>query len=86
MSNLSQQPIIINLKQKSDAEKYQLAQKLGTVKGFYQYYFDMLPVIQNQTKTFEAVNLLHYKIFGEEKYSSYDSFRQRMLHHLKKQK
>ena len=65
------------------AEKLALAQKLGTTKGFFQYYFDMLPYFQTQTGCFNDINLLHNKIFKEDKYSDYDSFRKQMVRYLK---
>ena len=84
MDNTSKTPDFLKLEQQTDAKKYILAQKLGTRKGFFLFYFDQLPKFNTQTDCFNAVNMLHYEIFGEEKYSSYDSFRRRVLEILKK--
>lgn len=77
-------PIISNFSNQTEAQKYVLAQKLGTTKGFYLYYFQMLSKFKTQTDCFNAVNLLHYKIFNEYKYEDYNSFRNVLKYHLQK--
>lgn len=69
--------------QKQFQKKFLLAQKLGTIKGFYKYYFDHLPKHKTQTDCFNAINLLHYNIFNEYKYEDYNSFRGALNYHLK---
>lgn len=68
------------------SQKFILAQKLGTVKGFYMFYFDKLPYYSTQTDCFNALNLLHYNIFNEYKYEDYNSFRRSLKYHLNKNK
>jgi len=75
-----------NFNQLTHAQKYVLAQKLGTAKGFYLYYFELLPHFTTQTDCFNAVNLLHYKIFDQYKYEDYNSFRNALRYHLQKNK
>lgn len=75
-----------NFNQLSSAQRYVLAQKLGTVTGFYLYYFEQLKHFRTQTECFNAINLLHYKIFKENKYEDYDSFRRALKYHLQKNK
>jgi hypothetical protein len=84
MAKRPQPDLIIDISEKTPSEKYQLACKLGTVKGFYLYYYELLPEIGSQLVTFNAVNHLHYQIFNEYKYSDYDSFRKALVYHLKK--
>lgn len=79
-----QHKLIANFSNLTQGEKYILAQKLGTSKGFYLYYFEQLKHFQNQTKCFNTINLLHHKIFGEYKYTDYDSFRNVLKYQLKK--
>jgi len=84
---MDHQPVlIVNFKQLTDSQKYQLAQQLGTVKGFYTYYFNQLPNFNTQSNCFNAVNLLHFKIFNTYKYEDYNSFRRALTYHLQKNK
>lgn len=64
-------------------QKYNLAVQLGTVQGFYQYYFDSLPSHKNQTETFNNANDLYYSIFKQYKFTDADSFRNALKRHLK---
>jgi hypothetical protein len=83
----SLQPIIVNFKTATAAQRYVLAQKLGTSKGFYETYFKMLPVFKTavgpQKKCFDLLNELHHKIFNEYRYSDYNSFRKALAYHHK---
>ncbi|WP_370214780.1 hypothetical protein [Mesoflavibacter profundi] len=67
-------------------QKYQLAIKLGTTAGFYQYYFDSLPNHKNQIETFNNANDLYYSIYKQYKYTGYDSFRNALNYYLKNNK
>ena len=84
------QPLIINFESITNAQRYTLARKLGTAKGFYEIYFKMLPVFKHapgpQKKCFDRLNLLHFKIFEEYKYSDYNSFRIALSYHHKKRR
>lgn len=77
-------PGLANFTNLTEGQKYVLAQKLGTAKGFYLYYFEQLKHFKTQTECFNAVNLLHFKIFNEYKYTEYNSFRHALQYHLKK--
>ena len=54
----------------------QLMKKLGTREGFYQYYFEQLPLHRTQTECFNHCNDTYFELYGEYKYESYNSFRQ----------
>jgi hypothetical protein len=61
-------------RQQIEAMVLPLAQKLGTRNGFFEYWFQILPRCKTQKAAFDFANLLHLKIFKEEKYISFDSF------------
>ena len=72
------------MKQKTNAEIYEkeiksrlfgLTRQLATKQGFFSYYYKILPKCKTQEAAFDIVNLLHYLLFDEYKYSSYNSFR-----------
>lgn len=67
-----------NYEKKQLAEKFKLAQQIGTTAGFYMYFFDTLGTGEFETRKecFHNVNDLHLHVFGQEKYSDYNSFRQ----------
>lgn len=72
--------------QQIEAKILPLAQKLGTKQGFFEYWFQILPKCKSNKAAFDITNLLHLKIFKEEKYTSYDSFvkaKNRYLNNLK---
>ena len=70
-------------KNKIEAMVLPLAQKLGTRNGFFEYWFAILPKCKTQKAAFDIANLLHLKIFNEEKYTSYDSFHKQKNRYLK---
>jgi hypothetical protein len=57
-----------------------LYRQLGTRSGFFQYYFKQLdnPKYRTYVECFNAVNDLHFELFGEYRYESYDSFRKQV--------
>lgn len=57
-------------------KKLELMQKLSTTNGFYQYYFSKLNDFKFNYECFAEVNNLYYSLFGVERYTSWDSFRQ----------
>jgi len=61
-----------------------IAQKLGTRQGFFEYWFKILPKCKSHQDAFDLVNLMHLKIFKEEKYSSFTSFKVQKSRYLKK--
>jgi hypothetical protein len=69
--------------QKIEAMILPIAQKLGTSEGFFLYWFQILPKCKNQKAAFDLANLLHFKIFKKEKYSSFDSFRKQRDSYIK---
>lgn len=75
-----------NYQKKLLQQQFILAQQIGTVKGFYIYYFDTLPNFKTQKQCFDNVNELFVQIFGEEKYTDYNSFRISLNYHLKNKK
>jgi len=83
---MKKQQVFPDIKTLSPTEQNELMRKLYSRKTFFLFYFDMLPNFKTQTECFDAVNLLHYNLFGEEKYSSYDSFRRRITDLLNKKK
>ena len=64
------------------SEKLALAQKLGTTKGFYSFYFNHLSKFNTQIECFDHCNELFYQIFQEYKYRNYDSFRKGINHNF----
>ncbi len=54
--------------------QYQLARTIGTREGFFQRYFKLLPDARTKFEAFEQVNREYEEIFGEEKYSDFQSF------------
>lgn len=70
-------------KQYIEAQVLPLAQKLGTRQGFFEYWFKILPRCKSQKSAFDIVNLLHLKIFKEEKYNSFTSFYKQKNSYLK---
>jgi len=87
MSNHEKQlKLARNYETKQANEKLQLAKKLGTRIGFFEFYFNNLPNFKTQTDCFYAVNELHFSIFSEYKYSDYNSFRKQVTTYLKPKK
>ncbi len=56
------------------SEVYEIAKKLGSRKGFFDYYFSILKNCETCRQAFELVNEMAWLIFGEYRYSSYTSF------------
>lgn len=64
-------------------EDAKIMRQLATPKGFYNYWFSQLPNFKTRLDCFNHVNDLYLTYFGEEKYSTYDTF---MSTHRKKNK
>jgi hypothetical protein len=58
-----------------EAKVLPIAQKLGTRNGFFEYWFNILPKCKSHKAAFDITNLLYFKIFKEDKYHSYASFK-----------
>ena len=56
-----------------------LMKQLVTRKGFYSFYFSKLPNYQTAQQCFENVNYLYHSLFGEKRFSTYDSFKSNIL-------
>lgn len=78
----------LELAQKHEIEqlqkKLELMKKLSTTNGFYQYYFSKLKDFPFNYECFAHVNDLYYNLFGVERYTSFDSFRNSLKNNLKK--
>lgn len=61
-----------------------LLKSLGTAIGFYKFFFDNLPNHKTYIECFNYVNDLHFDLFGEYRYSCFDSFKQNRLYKNKK--
>ncbi|CAL2077703.1 hypothetical protein [Tenacibaculum sp. 190524A02b] len=53
---------------------YDLAKKIGTRNGFFEYYFKIVLRCNSQKQAFELVNQIHYLIYDEFRYNCYHSF------------
>lgn len=51
-----------------------LHRKVGTNNGFFEIYFMELPRHSSRIDAFNYVNDLHFQLFGEVRYASYNSF------------
>lgn len=49
--------------------------KIATHKGFFDYFFELLPKFKTLYECFEYVNNLYQNFFGEYKYNSFQQFR-----------
>ena len=57
--------------------------KLGNTQKFFEYYVTELPKNRTNVAAFHVVNDLYFDLFGEYRYSSYDSFRRVYARYLK---
>lgn len=72
----------IQLQIKEMRIKVELMRSLATRSGFFKHYFKELgrkenntPVHRTNVECFNHVNDTYFELFGEEKYSNYNSFR-----------
>lgn len=72
----------------AQAEKYrqqtEMMRKIHNPQGFYDYYFAQLPLHRTNVECFNAVNDLYFELFGDYKYSSYNSFQRRLTEIINK--
>lgn len=61
-----------------------LMRQLASPLGFYEYFFKQLPNHRTQIECFNAVNELYFDIFGDYRYSNYNSFRYSLIYRKKK--
>lgn len=73
---LTQQDIINLAQEEKYRAQVEIIRKIATARGFYEYFFSLLPDPRFRTRNevFEYVNTTYYELFGEYKYSSYQSF------------
>lgn len=76
MKIITQHEIAILAQEEKYREQVEIIRKIATAKGFYYYYFSLLsnPEFRTRTEVFEYVNNLYFELFGEYRYSSYQSF------------
>jgi len=77
------------LKELHDENK--LMRTLGTRDGFFKYFFKQLGIridgkLKHRTdyECFNAINEKYYDLYGEYRYSSYNSFRRSYRHFIKR--
>lgn len=56
-------------------EENAIIHKIATHKGFFEYYFELLPKFKTFHECFEYVNNLYQNFFGEYKYNSFQHFK-----------
>lgn len=49
--------------------------ELNSIEGFEKRYFEYLEICRTASEAFKKANDDYFRIFGHDKYSSYDSFR-----------
>lgn len=76
--------IVKDLSNLSIEDRFNYMTKLGKSNGFFQLYFDCLSQFPTQIETFNYVNDLYFELWGEYKYSYYDSFRNSLRLYLSK--
>jgi hypothetical protein len=81
---MNQKQIAENYEKDINAQLSHLMKQLATPAAFLKYYFRILPKCKSQKAAFDIVNLLYLLVFDEEKYASYNSFRQVKNSHFKK--
>lgn len=64
-------------------QEYELARKIGTRAGFFDYYFKKLKTARTQIEAFNEVNDKYFEIFGEYKYGGWSSFRNQIARYYK---
>lgn len=59
--------------------------EISSFKGFYNRFFCHLKESKTNDEAFEKTNNEYYELFGVFRYSDYQSFKQIVRYHLKKQ-
>ena len=62
---------------------FDIAKRLGTTRGFVEYYFNVLGRFKTQKGAFDLCNELYFMLFGEYRYSDYGSFRYMLKNRIK---
>ena len=65
---------------------YNFARDIATQSGFFSHYFNvMLPKYDTRIEAFNTLNKEYSRLFGDEKYTDYNSFRSSLKLWLNKQ-
>ena len=62
---------------------FDIAKRLGTTRGFVEYYFNVLGRFKTQKAAFDLCNELYFMLFGEYRYSDFRSFRKSQNKYVK---
>lgn len=81
---MSKQELEILAQEEKYRQQVNLMRQLYSAAGFFKYYFEQLPKHPTQIEAFNYVNDLHLDLFGQYRYSDYDSFRQALGYHKRK--
>lgn len=71
---LTQQEIAALAQEEKNRPLVEMYQKLSTGKRFFDYWFEQLPLYPTQVECYRAVNDLYFELYGEYKYSCWESF------------
>lgn len=84
MTFLTQQEIALQAQMQKYQVENELMRKIGTARGFFDYYFSILPQHKTQIEAFNFANDIYFELFGEYRYSSHSSFLNSLKIQLKK--
>lgn len=59
-------------------KKVERMREIGTINGFYQAYYKLLPKTKTYVEAFNQLNDEYFELFGVYRYSSYNTFRKRL--------
>jgi hypothetical protein len=74
---MSTKNITVNKSYEELLLEVKIMRKLATKQGFFKYYFEQLKYqdkYKSNKEAFEAVNDLYFSLFGQYRYSSWQSF------------
>jgi hypothetical protein len=88
MPDQEKEPIEIMLQRKVSElqQQTEIMRQLGTMDGFFQAFYNLLKNNASRThpEAFNLVNDQYFEIWGEYRYSDYESFRRAKYYHYKK--
>ncbi|RZJ33733.1 MAG: hypothetical protein EOO51_12640 [Flavobacterium sp.] len=76
----------LNLRLEKLEKQNQLMRQLSTRDGFYAKYFEEIPKAKTNEEAFNTLNDLYFELFGEYRYSDFDSFKTVTNRNYKKNK
>lgn len=74
MDIITQQDIANLAQEEKYRAQVEVMRKIATATGFYEYFFSVLSIFPTRSEAFNYVNDLYYELFGEYRYTSYNSF------------